>query len=79
MSLKERTEDEWRRLLASMRVAGAPDPAPHRTVPVRRAIQAAWDELQGCGRADRVATARAMRGATAEDRGYVNSLLRGTR
>ncbi len=73
--MEDRTEDEWRRLLASMRVAGAPDPHPERTPAVRRAIQAALDDLEGTAFADRQESRRVMRTASNADRGYVASLL----
>lgn len=75
MSEPERTPDEWRHLLASMRVAGAPDPHHERTPAVRRAIQAAWDDLEGIAFADRQESRRVMRGASQDDRSYVTSLL----
>ena len=75
MTLEERTEDEWRRLLASMRVAGAPDPHPDRSPAVRGLIREAWDERENVGRADRSNARRVMRAATPDDRAYVAHLL----
>ncbi len=71
----ERTPDEWRSLLASMRVAGAPDPHPERTPAVRRTIQAAWDDFERTSFADRQESRRVMRTASNADRAYVASLL----
>lgn len=71
----ERTPEEMRRLLACMRIAGAPDPHPERTPGVRRAIQAAWDDLEGIEFADRLESRRVMRTASTADRAYVTSLL----
>lgn len=73
--MSERTPDDMRRLLACMRVAGAPDPHPERTPAVRRAIQAAWDDLEGKAFADRTESRRVMRTASNADRSYVASLL----
>ena len=75
--LTERTEDEWRRLLASMRVAYAPDPYPCRSRPVRGILAAAWAELEGGPRVDRVASAKVMRSASVEDRGLLMALRGG--
>lgn len=73
--LTERTEDEWRRLLASMRVAGAPDPNPDRPGAVRDIVRQAWEEIEGLGRVDRQAARRVMRAASPSDRTYVAHLL----
>jgi hypothetical protein len=75
VSLEERTEDEWRRLLASMRVAGAPDPHPERAPAVRSVIREAWDERENMGRVDRAKARRVMRAASPADRAYVAHLL----
>lgn len=73
-----RTPAEQAALDAAMRVANAPDPYPHRSRPVRAVLDAAWGELCGGPKADRVATARAMRSATPEDRAFLLT-LRGAR
>lgn len=75
MSEPERTPDEWRRLLASMRVAGAPDPNPERSPAVRGLIREAWDERENISRVDRATARRVMRAASPDDRAYVAHLL----
>jgi len=75
VSLEQRTEDEWRRLLASMRVAGAPDPHPERSPAVRGVIREAWSERENIGRVDRSTARRVMRAASPADRAYVAHLL----
>lgn len=73
----ERTEEEWRRLLASMRVAGSPDPAPERSPFVRRVVAALWDALERQlpeTMVDVDAVRRAIRIAP-EERSYLTHLL----
>lgn len=72
-----RTPTEQRALDASMRVAMAPDPNPRRSRPVRGILAAAWDELEGGPRMDRVTSAKVMRSASAEDRGLLMALRGG--
>jgi hypothetical protein len=73
-----RTPAEQAALDASMRVAMAPDPTPGRSRPVRGILAAAWAELEGGPRVDRVVSAKVMRSASAEDRGLLMA-LRGAR
>lgn len=72
-----RTPAEQRALDAAMRVAMAPDPNPRRSRPVRGILAAAWDELEGGPRVDRVASVKIMRSASAEDRGLLMALRGG--
>jgi len=44
--MSERNPDEMRRLLACMRVAGAPDPSPERSPFVRRVVASLWDAIE---------------------------------
>lgn len=72
-----RTEDEHRRLLACMRVAGAPDPHPERTTHTRRVIDQLWDAIErGLPETmvDVSAVHRAIR-VNPEDRSYLTHLL----
>lgn len=73
-----RTPPEQRALDAALCVANAPDPHPHRSRPVRAVLDAAWNELCGGPKVDRVASARVMRSATPEDRSFLMT-LRGMR
>lgn len=73
-----RTPAEQAALDAALRVANAPDPQPHRSRPVRAALDAAWSELCGGPKVDRVASARVMRTASPEDRNFLMT-LRGMR
>lgn len=73
--MPERTPDEMRRLLACMRVAGAPDPHPERSPAVRAIVRKAWDERENMGRVDRSEARRVMRAASPADRAYVAHLL----
>ena len=75
MSEPERTPDEMRRLLACMRVAGAPDPHPERSPAVRAIVRKVWDERENVGRVDRSEARRVMRAASPVDRAYVAHLL----
>lgn len=69
-----RTPAEQRAVDASLRVAMAPYPTPRRSRPVRGILAAAWDELEGGPRVDRVASAKVMRSASVEDRGLLMAL-----
>jgi len=72
-----RTPAEQAALDAAMRVAYAPDPYPCRSRPVRGILAAAWAELEGGPRVDRVASAKVMRSASVEDRGLLMALRGG--
>lgn len=75
--MSDRTPDEWRRLLASMRVAGAPDPHPERTPVIRRTVALLWDALERglpVSMVDIEAVNRAIRTAPAE-RPYLTHML----
>lgn len=72
-----RTPAEQRALDAAMRVAMAPDPSPRRSRPVRGILAAAWAELEGGPRVDRVVSAKVMRSASADDRGLLMALRGG--
>lgn len=75
--MSERTPDEWRRLLASMRVAGAPDPLPERSPFTRRVVASLLDAIEQRlpeTMVDVDAVRRAIRIAP-EERSYFTHLL----